>query len=133
MVRAALVLLLAGCTSREPPAEATKEPTAMTISKANIGRRVELRGEAINHKGGAVLKVGDQNVWIDGLASWPMEFYAGGDHGKMLVVTGILDEDHGLPVFVPREGEPLQQGIPVPEGTDVHAASHRFILREANW
>jgi hypothetical protein len=40
---------------------------------------------------------------------------------------------HDLPVFVQKPGEPPRQGIPVPEGTDLHAASRRYVVRDATW
>jgi hypothetical protein len=40
---------------------------------------------------------------------------------------------HDLPVFVQKPGEPPLQGIPVPEGTDLHAASRRYVVRDATW
>ncbi len=56
-----------------------------------------------------------------------------GDRGKRVKVTGVLTEDHALPVFIPKQGEPIPQGIPVPEATDLYQASHRYVLKEATW
>jgi len=42
-----------------------------------------------------------------------------------------LDEDQGLPVFIPDDSDLAVQGIPVPAGTDLEKASHRFLLRDA--
>ncbi|MCA9706241.1 MAG: hypothetical protein KDK70_10370 [Myxococcales bacterium] len=129
---------LGACASREappPPAtEAVAEPPVVTeVSADELGHRVRLRGMAIDRKGGAVLAVGEHHVWIEGLHSWPAGYYEGGDRGRELTVTGVLHEDHGLPVFVPKEGEPVVQGIPVPEGTDLEQASRRYVLRDASW
>lgn len=127
------------CTPAEPPgAEAPAPSSTRTsgpspLSRDDLGRRVTLEGEAVNRKGGAVLQVGDVSVWIAGLEAWPEGYFTGGDHGRRTIVTGTLAEDHHLPVFVPKEDEPIRQGIPVPEGTDLEQASHRFVLRNARW
>jgi hypothetical protein len=143
-----ILLTLVGCASKET----TPETNAAGASKAevdrasndgevktkvsadDVGKPIVLDGWAVNRKGGAVLVTKDDTtVWILDLHSWPDGYYDGGDRGKRVRVTGILDEDHGLPVFVPKEGEPIQQGIPVPEGTDLDEASKRFVLRDAKW
>lgn len=130
--------LVCACASADPPAtpaasaEAELDPIS-TVSVDDLGKRVKLRGMAIDRMGGAVLDVGGEHVWIDGLHSWPTGYYEGGDQGTRLVVTGILDQDHGLPVFIEKEGAPAIQGIPVPEGTDLEQASRRFVLRDAKW
>lgn len=107
-----------------------------------MGRTVKLRGMAMDRKGGAVLVVGKAQVWIDDLHAWPAGYYKGGDRGRRITVTGVLDRDHGLPVFVEdpvpenaefeHDGVHLQ-GIPVPAGTDLDEASERFVLRDAQW
>lgn len=143
------LMLVTACASNEPkpepqaaaadpaePSEADQAVAAKTgeVGAENVGKRVLLKGWAVNRKGGAVLVTDDgEHVWIDGLASWPDGYYRGGDKGKRLRVSGTLDEDHGLPVFVQKEGEPIVQGVPVPEGTDLEKASHRFVLRDASW
>jgi hypothetical protein len=103
------------------------------LSKANLGKQITVEGWAVDRKIGAQLVGSDFNVWIDGLSSWPKGYYTGGDKGKKVKVTGILAEDHGLPVFIPKKGESPIQGIPVPEGTDVKKASHRYLLKNAKW
>ena len=152
-----ILLAVAACASKEPQPEpqaaaptpasadvstedelsdADKQQAAAAgeVSEANLGKQVVLKGWAVDRKGGAVLVTDDDvHVWIDGLDSWPEGFYRGGDRGKRLRVTGTLDQDHGLPVFVPKEGEPIPQGVPVPEGTDLDEASKRFVLRNATW
>ena len=111
----------------------TPEPDASAdVSAANLGKRITLVGRAIDRKGGATLVGEGFEVWIADLDAWP-DGDRGGDDGRRLRVTGTLAEDHGLPVFVPRDDEPIVQGVPVPEGTDLDAASHRFLLRDARW
>ncbi len=126
----------ASVSSADELSDADKQQAAAAgeVSEANVGKTVVLKGWAVDRKGGAVLVTDDDvHVWIDGLTSWPEGFYRGGDRGKRLRVTGTLAQDHGLPVFVPKEGEPIPQGIPVAEGTDLDEASKRFVLRDAKW
>jgi hypothetical protein len=106
---------------------------ARLLSRENLGRRITVRGWAVNRKGGAALEGAGFTLWMADLDSWPDEVCVGGERGKRLRVTGMLAEDHGLPVFIPRTGEPIRAGIPVSEGTDLEAASHRFLLQEAEW
>jgi hypothetical protein len=89
---------------------------------------VTLEGIAEARKLGAVLRGKDFDVWIDQLQDWPRDYV-----GRRVRVTGILEERHDLPVFIQRPGEPVAGGIPVPEGTDLHAASRRYVLRDAKW
>lgn len=103
------------------------------VTAANLGKRITLEGQASNRKIGAELVGSDFNVWIDGITDWPKEYRASGDKGKKVRVVGILAEDHGLPVFIPKEGEESIQGMPVPEGTDLEKASHRYLLKDAKW
>lgn len=108
-------------------------PVSDRVSAEQLGQRVTLVGRAINRKGGATLVGEGFEVWMVELDSWPDGYYEVGGEGKLLKVTGVLGEDHGLPVFVPREDEPIVQGIPVPEGTDLDEASRRYLLRDAEW
>jgi hypothetical protein len=112
---------------------ANKHSSATSVSSAQLGKRITIDGWAVNRKIGAQLVGSDFDVWIDDLCLWPEGYYSGGDRGKKVRASGILVEDHGLPVFIPKDGEPLVQGIPVPEGTDLKKASHRYLLRDATW
>ncbi len=114
--------LLVGCN------KSTNEERVMQVSVENIGREMSLEGIARNRVMGAVLQGEGFEVWIEGLEFLPEEM-----NGKNVRVSGTLGEANDLPVFVQKEGEPIQQGIPVPEGTDLQAASHRFILKGAKW
>jgi hypothetical protein len=98
-----------------------------------LGKPVVLEGVAVDDELGAVLQGQGGAIWIDGLSSWPEGLYLGGDRGKPLRVTGTVIERFDLPVFVPKDGEPTPSGIPVREGTDLHEASRRFLLRGARW
>ena len=103
------------------------------MNGADLGKQITVEGFAVNRKIGAELVGTDFSLWIEGLSSWPKGYYSGGEKGKKVKVTGILAEDHGLPVFVPKKGEPPVQGIPVPKGTDLKKASHRYLLKNAKW
>ncbi len=98
-----------------------------------LGKSITLEGKAVNAKMGALL-IGDNfSIWIDGLDAWPEGYYQGGDDGKRIKVTGILIEKYDLPVFIPNKGELPVSGIPIPKGTDLKEASHRYLLENAEW
>ncbi len=113
-----------GCTSQSEPS---------VVSKENVGKEITVEGWAVTSKAGAYVVGEDFRLWVDGLDSWPEEYYSGGEKGEKVKITGILGEDNNLPVFIEKEGEPIVQGIPVPEGTDLEEASHRFVIKEAKW
>lgn len=106
---------------------------AAVVSADNLGRKITVEGWAVNSKMGAKLIGVDFDLWIDGLSSWPEGYYTAGTRGKKVTVSGILARDHGLPVFIPKRDEPVVQGIPVPEGTDLKKARQRYILMNAEW
>ncbi|MCA9690521.1 MAG: hypothetical protein KC636_12990 [Myxococcales bacterium] len=125
------LVLLTACANAEPSSRAEpRAEEAPMISRERLGERVTVTGTPINRKGGAALDVDGEHLWIDGLHSWPDDIIA---RGGPLSVQGVLAEDHGLPVFVPKDDEPIVQGVPVPEGTDLKAASRRYLLRQASW
>ncbi len=131
----AMTLIFGGCPSDKdrPRAPAKDRAGTAIVSAANLGKRITVGGWAVNRRGGAEVVGTDFSVWIDSLDAWPEGYYVGSDRGKRVKVTGVLAEDHGLPVFIQRKGEPIPQGIPVPEGTDLNKASHRYLLKEAKW
>jgi hypothetical protein len=95
---------------------------------ARLGQQVTLEGIAEARKLGAVLRGNDFEVWIDQLQDWPRNYV-----GQKVRVTGVLEERYDLPVFIQKRGEPIAAGIPVPEGTDLRKASHRYVVRDAKW
>jgi hypothetical protein len=105
----------------------------LPVTTANLGKVITVKGWAVNRKNGAALDGEGFCVWIHGLNSWPPGYYKGGTRGKKVSVTGRLTEDHGLPVFVQKKGQPWVQGMPVPEGTNLEKASRRFVLKAARW
>jgi hypothetical protein len=96
--------------------------------QSQLGKMVTLDGVAESRKLGAALRGDGFDVWIDGLDGWPSNH-----SGRRVRVTGILEERHDLPVYIQRPGDPPAAGIPVPEGTDLHKASHRYIVRNPKW
>jgi hypothetical protein len=131
---AALFMLLAlavspACTRTKGPAqqEPQDQKTTERLTSAELGRIITVEGVAENRKDGAVLRGGNFELWIPQLTGWP-------DPGTGRVrATGRLSEDHGRPVFVRRPGEPIVQGVEVPEGTDLREASRRWVLLDATW
>ena len=114
-------------------AAVTAQSSAALITKANLGKRITVIGWAVDRKNGAALHGEKFTLWMQGMQRWPSGLYKGGDRGQKLRVTGVLIEDHGLPVFIQKKGEPIVQGMPVPEGTDLKKASHRYLLKDATW
>lgn len=92
-----------------------------------LGQEVTVEGVAQDAKEGALLEMADDTIWID-MDSWP-----NGLRGKRVVVRGKVIERYDRPVFVQKKDEPIKSGIPVPEGTDLHKASHRYLIANATW
>ena len=103
------------------------------FSKEQVGQPVTVIGQAVNRKNGACLVTPNGDVWMEGLSTWPEEICAGAAPGKQVGVTGVLAEDQGLPVFVAQKDQPIVQGIPVAQGTNLQQASHRWLLKNATW
>ena len=83
---------------------------------------------------GALLQINDSTrVWLNNLDSWPEDYYLGNDSCKTVKLTGVLIEAYDLPVYIHKKGEPLRSGIPVPEGTDLKQASHRYLIKNYKW
>ena len=78
---------------------------------------------------GASVEIRGRRLWVEGLGVWPSEI---GGNAK-LVLTGTLTKKHDLPVFRFKAGEPLQAGLPVPEGYSLTEASTRYVLQDATW
>ena len=90
---------------------------------------VTIRGVAQDHKIGAYVEsMNREGLYIDSLNYWPKDY-----SGKTVEVTGVVIKRHDLPVFIPEDGKPVVSGIPVPEGTDLHEASKRYLLKDATW
>jgi hypothetical protein len=53
-------------------------------------------------------------------------------HSPRIRVRGVVGQRADLPVFVQKPGGPQLQGIPVPEGTDLEAASRRWVIEHAS-
>ncbi len=103
--------------------------------KLLVGKKIVVTGKTVNMKLGAALHLKNERfIWMDELFSWPDGFYISEKKSKTVKVTGVLTERNDLPVFIHNENDSLvQQGIPVPKGTDLKKASHRFLLKEYKW
>jgi hypothetical protein len=101
--------------------------------KEFVGKKVMLIGKTVNMKLGAVLVLENgQRIWMDEMSSWPSVYYTEKE-SKSAQVTGVLIERYDLPAFVPSNDSIVQQGIPVPKGTDLKEASHRYLLKDYKW
>jgi hypothetical protein len=85
-------------------------------SGAKIGPRLEGGGWAI---GVALAEPGGDVAW------WRLS-------GARVRVQGVVTQRADLPVFIQKEGEPIMQGMPVPEGTDLDKARRRYVLERAS-
>lgn len=124
-----MFFLLTACSQGVELTEASRE----SLLK-KLGQKITVVGEANNLKLGALLHTGNSNIWIDGIPSWPKGYYVKYGKSKRLQVTGILVERFDRPVFIPEtDFWSSPAGIPVPPGTDLKKASHRFLLKDATW
>ena len=119
-----LIAVFASCTT-----ENTNNSDSNDYWSQYLSKEVTIRGTAENMKVGAfVAGKHIEGLYIDSLNYWPDDF-----NGKEVEVTGVVIKRHDLPVFIQKEGEPIISGIPVPKGTDLHSASKRYLLKNANW
>jgi hypothetical protein len=51
--------------------------------------------------------------------------------GALVRARGVVAVRADRPVFVQKPGEPVMQGIPVPEGTDLESARRRHVIEQA--
>lgn len=51
--------------------------------------------------------------------------------GARVRVRGTVAVRADRPVFIPKKGEPIMQGIPMPEGTDLEEARRRHVIERA--
>lgn len=93
----------------------------------HVGSRITVRGVARNKEAGAFLA--GPNIWV-GLpgTSWPSDVAS-----NRVEVTGTLAERYDLPVFINDPGKQPSLGMPVFLGTDLHEASRRLIIENAEW
>jgi len=116
--------LIVGCGCRQGGAPVGRA----NLLQGSVGQRITLIGVAEPRKIGAALRGDDFYVWIDGLRDWPTGYV-----NHTVQVVGVLEVRQDLPVFVQRPGDLPKQGMPVPEGTDIDAASRRYVVRDATW
>jgi hypothetical protein len=123
------IFILTSIVSAEPAKSSSSRKNQKDPLAEQLGKEITLVGVAHNLKVGARLSGENFTIFIDGIYAWPEEMY-----GKKVSVTGTLIERHDLPVFVQEPGRKnLRSGIPVPKGTDLHAAAHRYLLKDAKW
>ena len=105
---------------------ASAAPSARSVDWASWrGRCVRVKGYAVGQKIGPRLQSGRFAVGVvrpGGPDDW------GVPPGALVQVEGTVAERSDLPVFVAKPGEPVMQGMPVPEGTDLDAARRRWVL-----
>ncbi len=72
---------------------------------------------------------GDDPIWIEKPADWP----SGGS--GLMVVTGTLAERRDVPVFRldANTDSRFAAGLPVPDGDDLAAVRHRFVIVDVSW
>lgn len=128
---------ISGCVTPETASPLVPPPqTALTAWRTDwselVGRTVTLEGTAADAKLGALLLGGEGAIWIEGVASWPDGFWAGGQGTRLRVVGTVIRKDD-LPVFAPQPGEPAPAGIPVESGQELEKAKRHYLLRNATW
>ena len=101
------------------------------VSKELVGTVVVLKGQPQRRKGGITIVGEGFEVWLVNEELLSDEVFGDDATGPFMSFSGTLDEDQGLPVFIPDDSDLAVQGIPVPAGTDLEKASHRFLLRDA--
>jgi hypothetical protein len=122
------ILLIVACSTTKQVVNPKNEDI-----KEFVGKKVTLIGKTVNMKLGAVLVLENgQRIWMDEMESWPNGFYTEKE-SKSVQVTGVLIERYDLPVFVPSNDSIVKQGIPVPKGTDLKEASHRYLMKNYDW
>jgi hypothetical protein len=120
--------VFAGEKQSKQSKEIAEEKKPEEVIASNLGKKVTFSGEAESRHLGAVLRGKGFSIWIDGLHDWPDDL-----RGKRVSVTGTVIERHDLPVFIQNRANRGVQGIPVPKGTNLHEAAHRYLLKDATW
>lgn len=111
------------------------------ILKKQLGNIITVEGmTSISKLGPKLLAKDGGSIWID-TDNPPKYFHSSDPKGVTKRVTGLVIEKYDLPVFIqePRKasdksvGARGSAGIPVPPGTDLKKASHRYLLANASW
>jgi hypothetical protein len=109
--------------------QSTTEVTPMKdIDFASWNNRcVIAEGYAVGMKIGEALDLGGPSIGVifDGDGGWQVPL------GAWVQVRGTIVERSDLPVFVQDPNEPIMQGMPVPEGTDLEQARKRWVIEHA--
>lgn len=96
--------------------------------KSLLGKTITVEGTAENLKLGAMVAGDECSIWIEGLERWPSDVV-----DKPVKATGIVIEKYDMPIFHYEELEFPVQEIPIMEGDDENIASHRYLLKQAEW
>jgi hypothetical protein len=97
-LRLCLLLILAGCSPKEPEAKKAAPPKPAVKTEA-----VVLEGTAKNAKTGAVLETSERTVSVKGLAAWPADVL-----GKRLTLKGDLQTVPPAPATMDPFGNAVQ-------------------------
>lgn len=123
------ILYIYACSN---PKQTIKEDLQNKDLKEFTGKRITIIGQTINMKMGALLITENgENIWMEGLDSWPDGYYVNEHDAKTVKVTGVLIEKNDLPVFIPDEkNSVIQQGIPNPKKSNLKEASRRYLFKD---
>lgn len=125
-------------TQARTPALQTQKTTPSTSSEPDFdwsphrGRCVLAKGYVSGSKLGPLLQSGTFSIAVKMKDPPGDEAWSRLPGGSLVRVQGIVTERSDLPVFVPKEGKPIMQGTPVPEGTDLAKARRRYLIEEAS-
>lgn len=142
LLLAVLSLALGGCCTMKTESESQvpkeqadatlkDEPQSNVVSKEAVGTIVLLEGHPQRRKGGITVVGSGFEVWLLDEGLVPDDVFGDDATGPLMRFSGTLDEDQGLPVFIEEDSDLAVQGIPMPLGTDLEKARHRFVLRDA--
>lgn len=151
-----LTIFLSTSLLAEPPVRKSKSGQQSNASKSDrqsknterpptpipwadlMGKKITLVGLGQNYKIGAKIECEDFTISVDLPAkSWPTKVYNRTFENldavpKKVRVTGKLEQWNDLPVFIASKSRG-QQGIPVPDGTDLNEARKRYLLVDVDW
>jgi hypothetical protein len=119
-------------TADTPPAadvsRTTDTGTMKTFDPASWNNRCVIAyGYAVSSKSSELLDLGGPTIGVvfDGDGRWQVPL------GAWVQVRGTVVERSDQPVFIQDPNEPIMQGMPVPEGTDLEQARKRWVIEHA--
>ncbi len=124
------LLILSSCSTPSEESDTSNDRDFNLL----IGKRTTIEGVASNTKIGALVIINeDTSIWVDELESWPPEYHADGDNGKIVRVTGTIIERYDLPVQIKRASKPQGPEKPGLIATDTEETTHRYLIKNATW